>query len=84
LLQEGVEFRNPNKAVGGWLPLEAYDNKELDTRAPKDWMIVKRNRPSPATNTRAQAEGSQEGAAETPKSEGKKSVTKLMKTEIPA
>jgi dynein heavy chain len=24
------------------LPIEAFDNKELDTRAPKDWVIVKR------------------------------------------
>lgn len=24
------------------MPLEAFDNKELDTRAPKDWVIVKR------------------------------------------
>ena len=42
LLDIGIEFRNPNKAVGGWLPLEAFDNKELDSRAPKDWVIVKR------------------------------------------
>lgn len=44
LLDEGIEFRNPGKAIGGWLPLEAYDNKELDTRAPLDWIMVKRNR----------------------------------------
>lgn len=44
LLDAGVEFRNPAKAPGGWLPLEAYDNKELDTRAPLDWMTVKKNR----------------------------------------
>lgn len=39
LLAEGVEFRNPEKAVGGWLPLEAYDDKEFDTRKPQDWLI---------------------------------------------
>jgi dynein heavy chain len=39
-----VEFRNPSKAPGGWLPLEAFDNKELDSRAPKDWMIIKRDK----------------------------------------
>jgi hypothetical protein len=44
LLDTSVEFRNPAKAPGGWLPLEAYDNKELDTRAPLDWMTVKKNR----------------------------------------
>jgi hypothetical protein len=42
LLEAGIEFRNPAKAPGGWLPLEAYDNKELDTRSPKDWITVKR------------------------------------------
>jgi hypothetical protein len=44
LLDAGIEFRNPGKAVGGWLPLEAYDNKELDTRSPKDWITVKKDR----------------------------------------
>jgi dynein heavy chain len=44
LLDTGIEFRNPAKAPGGWLPLEAYDNKELDTRSPKDWIFVKRER----------------------------------------
>lgn len=44
LLDTGIEFRNPAKAVGGWLPLEAYDNKELDTRSPKDWITVKKNK----------------------------------------
>jgi hypothetical protein len=33
-----VEFRNPEKATGGWLPLEAYDDKEYDTRKPVDWL----------------------------------------------
>lgn len=44
LLDAGIEFRNPAKAPGGWLPLEAYDNKELDTRAPLDWIMVKREK----------------------------------------
>jgi hypothetical protein len=43
LVDKGIEFRNPAKAPGGWLPLDAFDNKELDTRAPKDWMVVKRD-----------------------------------------
>ena len=38
LLLQGVEFRNPEKAPGGWLPLEAYDDKEYDTRKPGDWV----------------------------------------------
>lgn len=33
-----MEFRNPEKAIGGWLPLEAYDDKEFDTRRPVDWL----------------------------------------------
>ena len=33
-----MEFRNPEKAPGGWLPLEAYDDKEFDTRKPVDWV----------------------------------------------
>ena len=35
---QGIEFRNPEKALGGWLPLEAYDDKEFDTRKPQDWV----------------------------------------------
>jgi len=42
LTEMSVQFRNPKDAPGGWLPLEAFDNKELDTRSPKDWMIIKR------------------------------------------
>jgi len=38
LLGMGVEFRNPEKASGGWLPLEAYDDKEFDTRLPQHWL----------------------------------------------
>jgi hypothetical protein len=34
----GVEFRNPEKVDGGWLPLEAYDDKEYDTRLPLAWI----------------------------------------------
>jgi len=43
LLSEGVEFRNPQKAVGGWLPLEAYDNKDMDSRKPGDWLKKAKN-----------------------------------------
>jgi len=38
LLGMGVEFRNPEKVAGGWLPLEAYDDKEFDTRLPAAWV----------------------------------------------
>jgi hypothetical protein len=38
LLAQGVEFRNPEKVAGGWLPLEAYDDKEFDTRLPQAWI----------------------------------------------
>lgn len=34
----GIEFRNPEKVAGGWLPLEAYDDKEFDTRLPTAWL----------------------------------------------
>jgi hypothetical protein len=33
-MEEGVEFRNPAKAPGGFLPLEAYDNKDLESKNP--------------------------------------------------
>jgi hypothetical protein len=33
-----VEFRNPDKALGGWLPLESYDDKEYDIKKPADWL----------------------------------------------
>lgn len=38
LLGMGIEFRNPEKVAGGWLPLEAYDDKEFDTRLPQHWI----------------------------------------------
>jgi dynein heavy chain len=38
----GVEFRNPEKVDGGWLPLEAYDDKEFDTRNNEDWVGIKK------------------------------------------
>jgi hypothetical protein len=34
----GVEFRNPEKVAGGWLPLEAYDDKEFDQRLAQHWI----------------------------------------------
>jgi len=43
LLNEGVEFRNPGKAEAGWLPLEAYDDKEFDTKRPSDWLKKAKN-----------------------------------------
>jgi len=38
LLTSGIEFRNPEKVLGGWLPLEAYDDREFDTRIPSAWL----------------------------------------------
>jgi len=38
-----VEFRNPQKAEGGWLPLEAYDDKEFDAKRPADWLKRAKN-----------------------------------------
>lgn len=39
MLTSGVEFRNPEKVNGGWLPLEAYDNKDIhDKRLPHDYL----------------------------------------------
>lgn len=38
LINEGIEFRNPEKASGGWLPLEAYDDREFDPKKPSDWL----------------------------------------------
>jgi dynein heavy chain len=48
LLDNNIEFRNPAKAPGGWLPLEAYDNKELDTRAPTDWLTDRKELERPS------------------------------------
>lgn len=72
LLNLGVEFRNPAKAPGGWLPLEAFDNKELDTRAPKDWMIVKRDI------------GKLGSSANLDQNDNTESQPRLVRTEIPA
>lgn len=38
----GVEFRNPRRAPGGWLPLDAFDNKELDPKAPREWLTIRK------------------------------------------
>ena len=41
-----MEFRNPEKAVGGWLPLEAYDDRDLDTKRPAEWLRKYKTDPS--------------------------------------
>jgi dynein heavy chain len=41
-----VQFRNATKAPGGWLPLEAYDDKDMDTKAPTSWLTVYKKDPS--------------------------------------
>ncbi len=40
IIFQGIEFRNPDKAPGGWLPLEAYDDKEFEQKRPADWLKV--------------------------------------------
>ena len=32
LLSSGVEYRNPDKVQGGWLPLEAFDDSNFDAK----------------------------------------------------
>lgn len=32
LLTSGVEYRNPEKVLGGWLPLEAFDDTLFDSQ----------------------------------------------------
>ena len=34
LIASGVEFRNPDKIQGGWLPLDAFDDSSFDSRLP--------------------------------------------------
>lgn len=41
LSDEGIEFRNPEKAVGGWLPLEAFDDESYDSKTPSGWLRKK-------------------------------------------
>jgi dynein heavy chain len=56
----GIQFRNQAKAPGGWLPLEAYDDKDMDTKAPQAWLTVHRrdpNRESRPTLDQALADG---------------------------
>lgn len=38
LIEAGAEFRNPEKIPGGWLPLEAFDDWNYDTRLPQNWL----------------------------------------------
>ena len=53
------------------MPLEAYDDKDMDKRAPKDWMVVKKNI---ADKSKEESKGE--------KTEKKKGP-KITKTEIP-
>jgi dynein heavy chain len=76
-----VEFRNPAKAPGGWLPLEAFDNKELDSRSPLDWMVIKRKKKAGATSNQTGSEATLPPNADAPPSP---SGPKITKTEIPA
>jgi len=41
LADEGIEFRNSEKAPGGWLPLDAYDDEDLDLKTPQGWLRMK-------------------------------------------
>ena len=38
LIASNAEFRNPDKIPGGWLPLEAFDDMNYDTRLPQNWL----------------------------------------------
>jgi dynein heavy chain len=49
--------------------LEAYDDKDMDKRAPKDWMVVKNKKDKSAENKE--------------ESKGEKKKQKITKTEIP-
>jgi hypothetical protein len=41
LLDEiGVEWRNPKIAPGSWLPLEAFDNNDFESRLAEEWMEI--------------------------------------------
>lgn len=41
LLDEiGIEWRNPKQAPGSWLPLEAFDNADFESRLPDEWMEI--------------------------------------------
>lgn len=51
LLDMNVQFRNATKAPGGWLPLEAYDDKDMDTKAPTAWLTVYRKDPNKSRQT---------------------------------
>jgi len=94
LLEMSIEFRNPKKAPGGWLPLEAYDNKELDTRAPKDWLVIKRDKakivrikkPEEVNQETGEVDPSNAEVIEETDDPAKKLASKqrIMKTEIPA
>lgn len=55
------------------MPLDVYDNKEMDTRAPKDWMVVRR----PDVDKNAADDDEVSGS-------GKKNKPRAVKTEIPA
>ena len=40
LADEGIDFRNPEKAPGGWIPFEAYD-EDFDMKTPSGWLKKK-------------------------------------------
>ena len=54
IFKQGVEFRNPEKALGGWLPLEAYDDRDLDSKKPIEWLRKSKTDP---TSSGAGAQG---------------------------
>ena len=41
LADKGIKFRNSEKALGGWLPLEDYDDEGFDTKILSGWLKKK-------------------------------------------
>ena len=44
-------------APGGWLPLEAYDDKDMDTKSPTGWLVITKKDPNRPTAEEAMAMG---------------------------
>lgn len=62
------------------MPLDVYDNKEMDSRAPKDWMIVKK----PEVAKMSSGLKLNDTNSDEPSTEKKASKPRITKTEIPA
>ncbi len=49
LLDElNIEWRNPKQAPGSWIPIEAFDNSDFDSRLAEEWIeLIKGNSGKP-------------------------------------